>query len=616
MSDWETPRTIQPSVQMATGENADITLRVSTSSHVPSSRNVSPCLIKTMPSPSLSQFPGTQLTIRSKPKVACINPTPQIEVGTLSPLISPSTRTNTPRIPLAELSQSNLSQRLFHSPAGQAETSVQPQPSQLTPVSVSPISLQSNISSSSKLLHTQVSPSSPALSLSPSNNLLHTQLPASSRVGRERRHQINTEIQLVALKQQVEQLGTMLCNKQLNDVNNSSMALYQQQVEQLEQEREELERMLDEREHQLATFKNSLATLNVEYMSDLASVRKDAQELTEQVKEREEKYSNLEREHKKSLKTIHGLQAYIRTLPTNEEVIDLKSKLEARTDELAESGVKCTELENVTETLRDEQSENEKKIFELEIEKKELLERNKELQKNVSEGEKRMHKARDLGEDQVELLIFDKNELEHENQKLNNLLEWKCNKFEDEKHKLEEQVKRLGGLLEQTNKQLQVTNSNFRQTNASKGSLEVELKKKTEANTTLIAKLDKFGAEIQNLRSNNESTARLDGHYTRLTRGMRMCIAELSSLHELCNQVLSGGDPNMSILLGVREVGVTFSSLDKDTINLTIEEKLDLVRSQLEEVSRVQGEVKELRSRIADKYAEKLADNMTSCVTQ
>jgi len=420
----------------------------------------------------------------------------------------------------------------------------------------------------------------------------------------------------VALQQQVEQLGTMLCNKQLVDVNNSSLVMYQQQMEQMEQEREELEQLLNEREHQLATFKNSLATLNVEYMADLASVKKDAKELGEQVKEREEKYFILEREHQKSLKTIHGLQAYIRTLPAEEEVRDLKAKLEARTGELAESGVKCTELEDQVDVLRDELSDNEKRLFELEIEKKELLERNKELLNNVSEGKKRMHKARDLGEDQVELLIFDKQELEQENNKLKNLSEWKWKKFEDEKHKLEEQVRRLGGLVEDTNKQLQITSTNLRQANASIGMLELELKKKTETNTTLTVKLDKFGAEIQNLRSNNESTARLDGHYTRLTRSMGKCISELSSLHELCNQVMGGGDPNISVLLGVREVGGTFSPLDRDISNLTIDDKLDLVRTQMEELSRVQRELEELRTRITDKYAENLADNMNSCHTQ
>ena len=46
-------------------------------------------------------------------------------------------------------------------------------------------------------------------------------------------------------------------------------------------------------------------------------VKQKASELGEQVKEREEKYAKLEKEDQK---TIHGLQAYIRTLAAEEEV--------------------------------------------------------------------------------------------------------------------------------------------------------------------------------------------------------------------------------------------------------------------------------------------------------
>ena len=52
-----------------------------------------------------------------KPQVACIIPTPQLEEGSLSPQVSPHSRSSTtPRIPLAELNSTTLSQRLFHSP--------------------------------------------------------------------------------------------------------------------------------------------------------------------------------------------------------------------------------------------------------------------------------------------------------------------------------------------------------------------------------------------------------------------------------------------------------------------------------------------------------------------
>jgi len=101
-----------------------------------------------------------------------------------------------------------------------------------------------------------------------------------------------------------------------------------------------------------------------------------------------------------------------------------------------------------------------------------------------------------------------------------------------------------------------------------------------------------------------------------MSRSMGRCAAELAGLHDLCTQVMEGGDPNVSVLLGVREVEVPAGVLHRDTASMTVEERLEVVRAQLQEVQRVQEQVKELRRRIADRYAERLADNMTSCVTQ
>jgi len=98
--------------------------------------------------------------------------------------------------------------------------------------------------------------------------------------------------------------------------------------------------------------------------------------------------------------------------------------------------------------------------------------------------------------------------------------------------------------------------------------------------------------------------------------------------------VFDGGNPNVSILLGVREVedNNQGSNTSGEGRLLSVEDRLDIVRKQLEEVDKVQDQVtrislkrwnsliaiqvKTLRKRIADTYAEKLADNMTSCVTQ
>ena len=100
---------------------------------------------------------------------------------------------------------------------------------------------------------------------------------------------------------------------------------------------------------------------------------------------------------------------------------------------------------------------------------------------------------------------------------------------------------------------------------------------------------------------------------------MGKCVSELNSLTELCHQVVSGANPNMSVLLGTRDILSPVSSLDRDLASLNTQEKLELVQEQMKEMRQVQQEIKELRSKIADKYSDRLADdmhNMTGCVAQ
>ena len=79
--------------------------------------------------------PSVSSVSRPRPQVACVTPTPQIEHGLLSPRTPATNETapgiypskyfpscnqifsgsTTPRIPLAELDSTQLSQRLFHS---------------------------------------------------------------------------------------------------------------------------------------------------------------------------------------------------------------------------------------------------------------------------------------------------------------------------------------------------------------------------------------------------------------------------------------------------------------------------------------------------------------------
>ena len=456
-----------------------------------------------------------------------MTPTPQVEQGLLSP--TPLVRTpladitshgqqgavTTPRVPLAELDSSQLSQRLFHSPAPSLSHSTQPSPSAST-----------CLTSPSHLLLTQV-PQSAA-------NQSGVQHRPGVSQHRERRHQLNTERQLVELRQQVEQLGTMM-GECLFPVENfiltSSIfqsasrgggvghtSVLEQRLDQLEQEREELEAMLEERDGQLGAMRDSVAALNAEYLADLESVRAECRELAQSVEQSQEEYTRLEIEHHKSLKTIKGLEAYIRTLPSVEDYREARAKLEAKSSQHTDAEARLDEAEATVRSLRAELQAANKEKLRLEIDNKELEARNAEMGSQVQGEERRRLQARQLDDDQVELLLFDKEDLKNENEKLKTVLDWKSRKFEDEKLKLEDQVRNLGKLLEKTNKQLQVNSTQLRETNASRNLLEVDLKKKTDMVSSLSCKVDGLTMEIETLRSSNKTTSQLDGQFTRLTR--------------------------------------------------------------------------------------------------
>ena len=103
-------------------------------------------------------------------------------------------------------------------------------------------------------------------------------------------------------------------------------------------------------------------------------------------------------------------------------------------------------------------------------------------------------------------------------------------------------------------------------------------------------------------------------------RSMGKCLSELNSLTDLATQVMEGGDPDISLLLGVRgDTSILIprdSPFNRDAKRLTMNEKLDLVSQQMAEVVAVQERIVELREIIKDKYSDRVVANNASCVTQ
>ena len=83
------------------------------------------------------------------------------------------------------------------------------------------------------------------------------------------------------------------------------------------------------------------------------------------------------------MKTIKGLEAYIRTLPSVEDFREVKAKLEAKSSHNKDTESRLEDAEKTVRSLRAELQSVNKEKLRLEIDNKELEARNKEMGSQV-----------------------------------------------------------------------------------------------------------------------------------------------------------------------------------------------------------------------------------------
>jgi len=500
-------------------------------------------------------------------RVAAVAPTPQTECGQLSPLPS-SPQPTSPRLlrsPLGDITQpNNVSQVVFNSPS----LHLTPVPDREAGESPSDLLLTQSRVPSCHLGRGQQSPSTLTSTItvrvattadtsripSPSpNSISRRRRDQEMEIQSRREHQPtrteqeeDTESKLMELHKQVEQLGLML--RKQKQAEGPALKI---QVERLARDKEELFEKLKLKEEQLSTFKSSLAQLNMEYMKELGEVKEEVAVLTDQVSTKSEEYSRvveeqeenlskltaLDIEHQKSLKTILGLQAYISDLPAKEEVRQLEIELEDERSKREEVETRASELERQLEEALASKGEAEEGKAEQEALNRDLRERGEQMAEQLREVERARIEARGVGEDEVELVVWDKRQLERKVEELTIGNKLRVEKWEEERGKLQEQVRLLGGLLEETTAELGVTGTDLRLAQGTCQRLEVQLREKKGEVKSLLSRLSTLSSRSSGLQSELMATAKLDGHYARLSRGINRCLAELTGLEELCTEV-------------------------------------------------------------------------------
>ncbi len=145
----------------------------------------------------------------------------------------------------------------------------------------------------------------------------------------------------------------------------------------------------------------------------------------------------MEQEHRKSLKCIHSLKAYIESLPAVEEVRELRAGLDAKTAQCKDANQLVSDLEKNLKELRECLTQEKDQNHRLHVELKEVREQNTTLLGQLERAEKLRYEARNLDDGDVENVLFDLNEQRLETDRWKRLASWKEKKFEEEKQRLE-----------------------------------------------------------------------------------------------------------------------------------------------------------------------------------
>jgi len=247
-------------------------------------------------------------------------------------------------------------------------------------------------------------------------------------------------------------------------------------------------------------------------------VKNQALELTKEVSSRESAYRNLEQEHRKSLKCIHSLKAYIESLPAVEEVRELRAGLEAKAAQCTDANQLVCDLEKNLKELRGSVAEEKDQNHRLQVELREIREQNTALLAQLRQAEKLRYEARNLDEGDVENVLFDLSEQRVQTDRWKSLATWKEKKFEEEKQRLEEQVCHLSGLLEKANVQLRDTAAGLRESEAGRRAVQSQLSGCEGEVGRLRDELERTLLEVRNLQVKDQIGQEIGVVFSRIAR--------------------------------------------------------------------------------------------------
>eukprot|EP00094_Tigriopus_californicus_P000649 TCALIF_00630-PA protein Name:"Similar to CEP85 Centrosomal protein of 85 kDa (Homo sapiens)" AED:0.09 eAED:0.09 QI:0/0.75/0.55/1/1/1/9/88/730 len=418
------------------------------------------------------------------------------------------------------------------------------------------------------------------------------------------------ERKMELLQTQVQSLTQML-ETRLGPSDPSSLMV---ENERLSRENADLRRNIRESDDRLTKLQESVVQLQEEYQDESEELLAQVSELTTAWQDEKLERLKVQQVQDKLIRGKQGLEAYLNTLPSQEEHDSLKATLKAQEDLCQTLKGQLSKAQIDTSALRQSLAGTETTISSLEskLEDNEILV--KSLQQQVSKTEERRKCATNMDQSRFETALEELDDLKSENLNLKRYVKILQNRHKRELTKVQTSLTEMSKNFEaKTKESVSLADKLRDETKTAKYLRECLTNTKAKV-IALEAKSGALASELDTARS-QESYAKEQNRLIKVIhREICDCVKDLRILGSVTNQILDGDDPNVSILLGIKDLDQ--SSPLGSLSDLSTAQSVDFLRSQIKSLRDVRREVQEIRGKISDKYAENIGSNMTSCITQ
>ncbi|KAH9525027.1 hypothetical protein Btru_000136 [Bulinus truncatus] len=402
--------------------------------------------------------------------------------------------------------------------------------------------------------------------------------------------------------------GTDILKQKLQELQHKNATLKEQMHEdraKKHSEIDELEVKLGSAEYEVKQLKSTIEKKE----EKLSEILEKLSSKTDEAKNWKEKFNECYNSHLEMKKKLDSIQKYFEELPTLEESKQQAQELIRSKDELNNLKARNEDLEKKNSHLRKVITARDFKIYELE-------EKEKELKGELETAHEHLEAlGYTKAEQELKQVIAEKEKLVSDLDKAKKLLETTLMKLRNVEMKYQTDIKASQEKLTQEEEMVI--------------SLKAEISSKEEQIEKMKKTIRELGSQNQDFLQQSlmfkEELRSMESHNTPATRELQQnimiqlsyCFSELRALVQICTQRLRGEDPDISLLLGLKDPAKDDQS--SDTRARGDDAKgggRSLPLSQwLSTIKDMRKEMNSIRTHICNKYAEDMGDNMT-CATQ